>query len=143
PRSVDRGDPSVRRLFENFAEVEAAHYRATGIFPIMHVVALRRDVFDANPWVAANLLQAFEEAKRRSLARAVEATVPHFPYPWAPAHGREARELLGDDFWPYGLEPNRTTLEAFLDFALEQGVCRRRVSCEELFPAEVQTSFRV
>lgn len=143
PLSFERRHPDVRRLIGDFVEVEEAYYRETGIFPIMHVVAIRRDAFDAHPWVATNLLRAFEEAKRRSLARALEATVPSFPIPWASAHALRARELFGEDFWPYGLEANRPTLEAFLSFAAEQGVCRRRVAPEELFPAQVLTEFKV
>lgn len=143
PLGFERRDPGVRRLVEDFVGAEEAYYRETGIFPIMHVVVLRRDVLDANPWVATNLLRAFEEAKRRSLARALEATVPSFPLPWASAHARRARDVFGEDFWPYGLEANRPTLEAFLGFAAEQGVCRRRVAPEELFPDQVLSEFKV
>ena len=143
PMSFERRHPGVRRLVENFVEVEEEYYRETGIFHIMHVIALRREVLDANPWVATNLLRAFEEAKRRSLARALEATVPGFPIPWASAYAARARELFGEDFWPYGLEANRTTLEAFLAFAAEQGVCRRPVAPEELFPPQVLTELKV
>ena len=143
PFSFERRHPDVRRLVEDFVEVEAMYYRETGIFPIMHVVVLRRDVFDAHPWVAMNLLQAFEQAKQRSLARTLEATVPSFPIPWTSEYARSARDVFGEDFWPYGLEANRPTLEAFLNFAAEQGICRRRVTPEELFPAQTLTEFKV
>lgn len=143
PLSFERRDPGVRKLVEDFVEVEEEYYRETGIFPIMHVVVIRRDVLDRDPWVATNLMRAFEEAKRRSLARVLEATVPGFPIPWASAYARRARELFGEDFWPYGLEANRPTLEAFLGFAAEQGVCSRRLAPEELFPARVLSEFKV
>lgn len=143
PASFVRGDAAVRRLFDDVEAVEAAYYERTAIFPIMHVVALRRDVFDRNPWLAAQLLHAFEEAKRRSLERALEATIPHYPLPWAPSHARAARALIGDDFWPYGVDANRGTLETFLAYAFEQGVCRRLLTVDELFPPGVQTTFKV
>lgn len=143
PLSFERRHPDVRRLVEDVVGVEEEYYGETGIFPIMHVVVLRRDVFDAHPWTAMNMLQAFEQAKQRSLARVLEATVPRFPLPWADTHAEHARELFGEDFWPYGVEANRPTLEAFLSFAAEQGVCRRQVAPEELFPAQVLTEFKV
>ena len=109
----------------------------------MHVIVLRREVFDAHPWIAMNLLQAFEAAKQQSLARVLQATVPSFPIPWASEYAGRTRSVFGEDFWPYGLEANRPTLEAFLNFAVEQGICRRRVTPEELFPAQVLAEFKV
>src|SRR5262249_24754916 len=143
PRSFVEGNPAVVRLIDGFREAEADYARRTGIFPIMHVVAIRRDVLTEHPWVTANLVQAFEEAKRNSLARVAESVVPHVPLPWAAVHAQEARELLGDDYWPYGIEANRTTLEAFLQYAHEQGIAARPMSCEELFPIEVQEEVNV
>jgi len=109
----------------------------------MHVVAIRRDVLAAHPWVAMNLYRAFEEAKGRSLARALDWSAPRFPVPWVSERAMRVRALFGDDFWPYGVDTNRPTLEAFLGFAAEQGVTRRPVGVDELFPAEVRRSFRV
>jgi 4,5-dihydroxyphthalate decarboxylase len=83
-----------------------------------------------------NLLQAFEAAKRRSLARAVELGVSHTPLPWVADNATRWRELVGEDFWPYGVEPNRATLEAYLQYAFEQGVCHRRLAVEGLFAPE-------
>ena len=143
PHSFETGDPRVCRMFENFVEIETQYYRDTGIFPIMHVVALRRPVIEAAPWVAMNLFTAFAAAKRNSVARALESTAPRFPIPWVFETTRRAQELFGADHWPYGVAANRTTLEAFLDYAHEQGVCRRRLTLDELFPASVASSFRV
>jgi 4,5-dihydroxyphthalate decarboxylase len=143
PRALTDQPSAVRRLIDDYAAVEADFFRETGIFPIMHVVAIRRDAFDAHRWIARNLLEAFEEAKNRSLVRLLEQTVPHVPLPWGPLQARAAQALLGEDFWPYGIESNRATLEAFLEYAFEQGVCRRRLACEELFPLEVTTTFKV
>jgi len=143
PHSFETGDPRVCRMFENFVEIETQYYRDTGIFPIMHVVALRRPVIEATPWVAMNLFTAFAAAKRNSVARALESTAPRFPIPWVFETTRRAQELFGEDHWPYGVAANRTTLEAFLDYAHEQGVCQRRLALDELFPASVASSFRV
>ena len=143
PTSFKAGHPAIVQLFPDVIAVEEAYWRATGIFPIMHVVAIRRDVLAAHPWVAMNLCRAFEEAKRRSLARALDWSAPRFPVPWVSERAMRARALFGDDFWPYGVDANRPTLEAFLGFAAEQGVTHRPVGVDELFPAEVRRSFRV
>jgi 4,5-dihydroxyphthalate decarboxylase len=125
-----------RRLFENYREAEREYFRRTRIFPIMHVLVLRRDAYERDRWIARNLMDAFEEAKGRSLARVAELGLSHLPLPWVPDHARQWRELAGEDFWPYGIEPNRPTLEAYLQYAHEQGVAARRLAPEELFVPE-------
>jgi 4,5-dihydroxyphthalate decarboxylase len=137
------GSRRIRRLFEDTQEAEQASLQATGIFPIMHTVAIRRDVLDEHPWLAPNLVTAFEESKRRSLRRLLDDSVARLPIPWASAGVERAVQLLGADPWPYGIEPNRTTLEAFLRYAHEQGICARMLTPEELFPASVQRTYRV
>ena len=124
------------RLFENYQEVEKAYYRKTRIFPIMHVLAIKRDAYERDRWIAMNLFKAFEEAKNRSIARVSEFGLSHLPIPWVPDHLRQWREMAGEDFWPYGIEPNRPTLEAFLQYGYEQGVATRRLKVEELFAPE-------
>lgn len=143
PPSFEAGDPRLARLFPDYRPVEEAYFRKTGIFPIMHVIAVRREVLDRFPWVATNLLEGFEAAKQRSLARASEITASRFPVPWIAAIAEHGRELFGGDPMPYGIEANRTTLAAFLRFGYEQGVCHRLLAPEDLFPAEVRTSFKV
>lgn len=140
PPSFRRTGSEIVRLFEDYRPIEAAYYRKTGIFPIMHVIALRSEILDAHPWVARSLFKAFEEAKRRSLQRFENASVACYPMPWVPAIAEDARRAMGDDWWPYGLEPNRATLNAFIDFAFEQGVAERRITPEELFPASLAES---
>jgi 4,5-dihydroxyphthalate decarboxylase len=143
PAAFEAGDPRVRRLFEDFMPVELAYWRETGIFPIMHCVAIQTRVLEAHPWIAMNLLTAFEAAKRRSVARAFEATASRFPIPWAHERASAVAPLFGPDYWPYGLEANRVTLEAFLQYAHEQGVTHRRLASEELFPPEVASAYKV
>jgi 4,5-dihydroxyphthalate decarboxylase len=113
------------------------------VFPIMHVVVLRAEIHERDPWIAMNLLSAFEEAKRRSVERALDANAPAFPVPWAPANAARALELFGGDFWPYGLEANRRTLETFLEWAFEQGVCRTQLAAEELFAPQTLDRYRI
>lgn len=137
------GDTRVRRLFEDYRPLELAYWKKTGIFPIMHVVAMRREVYEQNRWVAMNLFKAFEAAKNRSLERLADITASYSPLPWTPDHMRLSGELLGADCWPYGMEANRATLEAFTQYAFEHGVCHRKVAVEELFPPEVQSSYKV
>ncbi len=143
PESFTQKHLDIVRLFPNPLPVEEAYWRKTGIFPIMHTVVIRREVLSRHPWIAMNLFKAFEEAKRRSLARAVELTASRFPIPWGVEYASRSGELFGKDFWPYGIEPNRTTLEAFLRFACEQGVCQRPLTCEELFAEEVRSTFKI
>ena len=143
PEAAENGSGDIVRLYPNYREIEEAYYRETGIFPIMHVIALRGDTFQANRWIAMNLLKAFEEAKANAMRRAQEITATRFPFAWCFDAAAEARALFGEDFFPYGIEPNRTTLDAFLQYGFEQGVCHRRIAPEDLFPPEVQAEFKV
>jgi len=95
------------------------------------------------PWAPRNLFKAFEEAKRRSVARALDGTASLFPIPWGNEHAERGMQILGKDYFPYGIEENRTTLTAFLRYAFEQGVCKRQLDVEELFPPQLQSSYKV
>ncbi|MEA2985401.1 MAG: 4,5-dihydroxyphthalate decarboxylase [Alphaproteobacteria bacterium] len=143
PSSFDEGHPNIGRMFEDFLAVEMNYVKQTGIFPIMHAVAIRRDVVERHPWIAMNLFKAFEEAKNRSVARMQAITSTTVPIPWCYEFARRAKTVFGDDPWPYGIEANRQTLDAFLQYAHEQGVCHRRLTPEDLFLPQVQKSFRV
>ena len=143
PAAFSDGDPRMVRLFPDYQTAEADYYRQTGIFPIMHVIAIRQEVLDAHPWVAMNLFKAFEEAKRRGTERARDITAARYPLPWVTDLAAKAGDMFGEDIWPYGIEPNRVTLEAFLAYAHEQGVCHRPVAVEELFTDTMQSFYRV
>ena len=143
PQPFAAGDGRLRRLLADYRDVEHAYARKTGIFPIMHVVAMRRDLYEAHPWLAMNLYKAFDEAKERSVARAKDITASFFPLPWTPDLVLRSREWLGADPWPYGVAANRVTLDAFTAYAFEQGVSARKVDVDELFPREVQSSFKI
>jgi 4,5-dihydroxyphthalate decarboxylase len=134
--AISARDPGGKRLFANPRELEAEYYRKTGIFPIMHVVVLRREAYERDRWIAMNLLKAFEEAKQRSLARVADIGASQVPVAWVADHAQQWRAIAGDDFWPYGIEGSRRTLEAFVQYGFEQGVSKRRLKLEELFAPE-------
>jgi 4,5-dihydroxyphthalate decarboxylase len=143
PQLFEDGSPEIVRLFPNYREVEEAYYKKSGIRPIMHFYAIKREVFEAHPWVARNLYKAFEEAKNRSLRRTLEITASRLPFSWCTDEAEKARALFGDDFMPYGIEPNRTTLEAFLQYSWEHGLSHRPLKPEDLFPEEFSAEFKI
>ncbi len=143
PSCFEHGDPKVARLFPDYLEVEMKYVKDTGIYPIMHTIALKREIVERNPWVAANLFKAFDEARRRSVERALASTSSTLPLPWAYEFAKRMQEIVGKELMPYGVEQNRVTLDAFLQYAFEQGVCHKRLQPEELFPPQVQKSFKV
>jgi 4,5-dihydroxyphthalate decarboxylase len=143
PQHFLDGKPEIRRLFPDFMTAEEAYWQETRIFPIMHVIVIRAEILKRHPWVAMNLLKAFEEAKNRSVQRVLDFSSSRVPIPWGAEYANRAVKMFGPDYWPYGIEPNRVTLESFLQYAYEQGVCHRRLKPEELFPASVQSSFKV
>jgi 4,5-dihydroxyphthalate decarboxylase len=143
PAPFAAGDPRIARLFPDFETEEAAWFRRTAVFPIMHVVVIRRDVHERHRWLAMNLMAAFEQAKRHSLARLSEITLSYIPLPWMAERHREQRALFGEDPWPYGVEANLPTLEAFTRWAFEQGVAAKKLDPFEIFAPETRTRFRV
>lgn len=130
------------RLWPETRALEEAYYRETGVFPIMHVIVIKNAVLDRHPWIATNLYKTFEQAKANTLRHIDSANSSRVPFAWAFEAVREAKRVFGDDFWPYGMEANRRTLDTFLQYAFEQGVTARRVAVEELFPKEVQAFSR-
>jgi 4,5-dihydroxyphthalate decarboxylase len=143
PEAFENGGGRIVQLVQDYQPVEEAYFKETGIFPIMHTVTVRRDVADAHPWAPMNLFTAFEEAKRRSVARAFELTASRFPIPWSAHYAARSASMFDGEYWPYGVEPNRRTLEAFLRYAHEQGVCHRPLDIDELFPEAVHRAVRV
>ena len=136
PSSFTRGDGRVRRLFENYAEIERAYWRDTGIFPIMHVIVMRREIYEANRWIAQSLTKAFYAAQQMAYDDLAETAALKSMLPWLVAHVEEARREMGADWWPYGLEPNRKALETFTRYHFEQGLSKRQLGLDELFAPE-------
>jgi 4,5-dihydroxyphthalate decarboxylase len=139
----ERGGATVVRLYEDFESVEREYWRKTGIFPIMHLIAIRTEVVRKYPWVPMNLFKAFEEAKRRSVERLFDMTASRLPIPWGVQAAARAAKIFRGDYWPYGIEPNRVTLEGFLDYCAEQNVSPYRLKPEDLFAKEIQTFFKI
>jgi 4,5-dihydroxyphthalate decarboxylase len=134
---------AVRRLFENYAETERAYYRKTRIFPIMHTVVLRRDVYESHRWIARSLYKAFEQARRQTLENLYTTSALTTMLPWQIAHVEEARRELGEDWWPYGFAQNRHVLDTFLRYHHEQGLSARQLQPEELFAPETLQAFKI
>jgi 4,5-dihydroxyphthalate decarboxylase len=134
---------AVVRLFPNYRAEEERFYKKTGIFPIMHLMTMRRAAYEQHPWIAMNLYKMFDEAKRRCLARLRDFTCARIPLPWAAAIADEIAAGYGPDPYPYGIEESRATLEAFCRYAHDQGVTHRRMTVDDLFPREVRAMARV
>jgi 4,5-dihydroxyphthalate decarboxylase len=145
PNVFLNGRHGVRRLIPDYRAQERAYFQKTGIFPIMHVIVMRRDAYEANRWIARNLLEAFEKAKRACLPELYQGQTSFLPTAWGNDHVEETNRLLftDGDPWPYGIERNRKTLEPFLAFCHEQGVTRRLLAVEELFPKEVSVELKI
>ncbi len=141
PAGFDSG--ALRTLLRDPQPVEAAYFRRSGVFPIMHVIAIRREVLARAPWVARNLLDAFERALAASLQRAGEITASRFPIPWGPGYLKQMQELFGGQPFRYGVESNRATLEAFTRYAQEQGLTADRIAVESLFAPGTAGGYRI
>jgi len=133
PRAFRDGDKRVSRLFMDYRKVERDYYAKTGIFPIMHAVAIRNDLVDKNPWLPAAVFDAYSESKRLMYEEWGKTAWASNSLPWFINELEETRALMGNNFWPYGIEPNRKALEALLQYSYEQGLSRRQVKIEELF----------
>ena len=143
PSSYRKGDGKVTRLFENYVDVEREYFKETGLFPIMHTVVVRREIYEANRWVAQSLYKALVESQRRTYEDLNETAALKAMLPWLNSHVEEVRKEMGDDFWPYGLEKNRANLEVFLRYSYEQGLSRKLLTPEDLFAPETFESFKI
>jgi 4,5-dihydroxyphthalate decarboxylase len=143
PSSFLKGGGKVKRLFENYEAVERDYFRQTGIFPIMHTVAIRRDVYEANRWVAQSMMKALTESQRRTYEDLYETAALKTMLPWLTSHVEQVRREMGEDFWPYGFEKNEKTLATFLRYSFEQGLSKRLLEPRELFAPETLESFKI
>jgi len=131
--------PDIVRLFPNFLELEEQQYADTGVWPIMHIIAMKKSVHDAHPWVARNMFNAFEESKRRSVERLLDPAVSRYPLAWLSSYGRKMQGVFGKDPFPFGVEANRKTWEMMGLYTFQQGIAHRQFEPEEIFPASVTT----
>jgi ABC-type nitrate/sulfonate/bicarbonate transport system substrate-binding protein len=140
PSPFAAGDRRVRRLFTDVVAAEKEYYGATGIFPIMHVVVIRRDVYEQYPWVAQSLYKALLRAKQEAYTTLYDSSALRFMLPWLNQDLEAARALLGEDYWSYGVEGNVEVLATFLRYHHEQGLSRRLLEPLELFAPEATES---
>lgn len=134
PSCYDRGAPNVGRLWPNVREVERAYFAKTRIFPIMHVVGVRRSLIEANPWLASSVYKAFIQAKRAAQPELTQVAALKIMLPWVAQEAEETIALMGQDFWPYGIDDNGPTLDAILQYHFEQGLSGDRpLTREDLF----------
>jgi 4,5-dihydroxyphthalate decarboxylase len=139
PRAFLQGSPDIRRLFADCRSVEADYYRATKIFPIMHMVVLRRAIYEQEPSIAVRLAEGFGSAKELAF-EAYEEGLSSLP--WVNLDLEYAQTILGKDVYPYGIEKNLPTLEAATLYSHEQGLTGRRFAVSELFAPETLDSFK-
>ncbi len=135
PSCFLRGAPNVGRLFDNYIEEEKDYFRRTRIFPIMHMVGIRRTLVEQHPWLAVSVYKAFLKAKALAVKELDELCHLAVTLPWMVHHHNEAKALMGSDYWPYGLDANRHVIETFSRYHFEQGLSKRKVAPEELFAA--------
>ena len=135
PSAFVNGSPHVARLFPNYKEIEQAYYRKTGVFPIMHTVVIKRHLYERHPWVARSLYRAFARARQQAFDSLYDMSALRVMLPWLIAEVEAERAFFGDDFWPYGVEPNRVTLETLTLYAYEQGLTPHKLEVESLFAA--------
>ncbi len=143
PHEFEIDNSGITRLMPDYRELEEEYFRETGIYPIMHTIAIKRDVYEEYPWIARNLMTAFEEARDLSVARLTSVTASQIPVPWGYVNAeRTAETVFGNNgIWPYGVEPSRVTIEAFLQYCDEQGVTHRKLTPEELYAPEALSEF--
>ena len=133
PRPPSSRHPSVGWLFDDPTSVAKDYFRRTRIFPIMHLLGVRRTLVEAHPWLPAALLKAFEASKAHALAKLADTSATKVTLPFVEEQLKAARELMGEDFWSYGVAPNRHVVEAFLRHHHEQGLSSRQVAVDEMF----------
>jgi 4,5-dihydroxyphthalate decarboxylase len=140
PSSFLNGSPNVGHLFPNYREVEENYFRKTGVFPIMHALVIKREVYEANRWIAMSLYKAFCKAKDVVMNYFDVASALYITLPWLIGEADRTSSIMGKDFWPYGIEPNLKTLEAFLNYHYDQGLSARKMTIEELFAPETMSA---
>jgi 4,5-dihydroxyphthalate decarboxylase len=135
PKAFQDGHPKVARLFSDSRTVEQEYFAKTGIFPIMHAVAVRKDLVETHPWITEAVFDAYSRAKQLAYDEIIQNAWYLSALPWIAQEAEATRQLMGDNYYSYGIQANRKTLETLLQYAHEQGLARRRPRIEELFHA--------
>lgn len=143
PSCFQQGKPNIGRLFRDYRGAEADYFRKTSLFPIMHLVGIKKALVADNPWLPGSVMKAFSKARTACLPALDDATALHITLPWLLAEAEWTRDVMGADPWPYGIEPNRKSIDALLRYHFDQGLSRRLLGIDEIFAAGAQTAFRV
>jgi len=143
PTCFLEGAANVRRLFPNYRQAEMDYFAKTGLFPIMHVIVIKRAIYEKDPWVAQTLYKAFCEAKDLCLRELYDTNILRVSLPWTSAEYEDTRDLMTADYWPYGLAPNRMNLETLHGYLYEQGLIKQRLNLDELFARETREAFKI
>jgi len=143
PSSYRGGKGDVKRLFEDFEKEEIRYYQKNKIFPIMHTVVIRKDIYKSHPWVAQSLYKAFCLAKEICYQNLADGAALKYSLPWLMSEVKKTREILGEDFWPYGIERNLKELRTFIQYSVEQGLIKKGIKIEEVFAKNTLTSYKV
>jgi len=143
PSTFLTGKGKVTRLFPDFEAVEREYFRSTGIFPIMHTLVIRREIYEANRWVAQSLYKAFVQAQQAAYQNLRETAALKIMHPWLLANMEEVVREMGEDFWAYGFENNRKTLETFLRYHHQGGLSKKLLTPEDLFAPETFEAFKI
>jgi 4,5-dihydroxyphthalate decarboxylase len=138
PQEALKGSSKIRRLFADPRQEEIKYFQKNGYYPIMHVVAFKDDVLAKDPWLAQNVMAAFDRAKQACMAYYDDPNWSRLV--WGRHLFEEERKAFGDDPWPNGVEKNRANLERFIGYSLDQGLMERKLAVEDLFPAETLDS---
>ena len=142
PSCFTNGSPNVTRLFPNFKEVESDYFRRTGIFPMMHTMVIKRERYIENPWLAMSLFKAVNEAKDLALKHISSTVALYSAMPWIIGEMEYTKNLMGADWWPYGIDKNRKAIETFLRYHHEQGLSEKLMTINDLFAPETFDSFK-
>lgn len=134
---------NVVRLFPNYADEEKAYYKKTGMFPIMHTIVIKRELYEQNRWIAQTLMKMFVEAQKHTYEMQAQTAAHAAMLPFHNAHVDEARELMGDDYWPYGFERNEKPLATFLKYHHQCGLSKKLLKPADLFAPETLETFKI
>ena len=143
PSLIEKGHPHIGWLFPDPVAVAKDYFKRTGLFPIMHVLGIRRALAEQHPWLPGAVLKAFEQAKQLAVEELADTTVAKVTLPFVEEMLRDARAFMGEDFWSYGVAPNRKVLDYFLGQHHAQGLSSRRLSVDELFHPATYETFKV
>ncbi len=143
PGGAAASNPNVGWLFDDPTAVAKDYYRRTGVFPIMHVCAIRKALAAQHPWLPAAVFKAFSQAKAVALEKLSDTSATKVTLPFVEEQLKAARETLGQDFWSYGVAANRRTLETFVRHHHSQGLSPRQLSVDELFHPATYESYSI